>query len=121
MLFDIHMLKNYPPVNLNRDDTGSPKTCWFGGVQRGRISSQCQKRSWRKSDLFEREFKEIGVRWISLRLSEMLKQRGINESLIDTAVEKVVEYFVKDSKKAGRTKTIVFFSESEIEAIAQDI
>ena len=53
MLYEIHMLKNYPPTNLNRDDTGAPKTCVFGGVTRGRISSQCLKRSWRTSDLFE--------------------------------------------------------------------
>ena len=53
MLYEIHMLKNYPPTNLNRDDTGAPKTCTFGGVTRGRISSQCLKRSWRTSDLFK--------------------------------------------------------------------
>lgn len=47
MLLEMHMLKNYPATNLNRDDTGTPKTCIFGGVQRGRISSQCLKRSWR--------------------------------------------------------------------------
>jgi len=50
MLIEFHMLKNYPPVNLNRDDTGAPKNCFFGRVQRGRISSQCLKRSWRLSD-----------------------------------------------------------------------
>ena len=44
MLYEMHMLKNYPPVNLNRDDTGAPKTCMFGGTMRGRISSQCLKR-----------------------------------------------------------------------------
>ena len=26
MLIEIHMLKNYAPTNLNRDDTGAPKT-----------------------------------------------------------------------------------------------
>ena len=52
MLIEIHMLKNYPATTLNRDDSGAPKTCYFGGVQRGRISSQCQKRSWRTSPLF---------------------------------------------------------------------
>lgn len=45
MLYEIHMLKNYPSTNLNRDDTGTPKTCVFGGVARGRISSQCLKHS----------------------------------------------------------------------------
>jgi len=51
MLYEIHMLKNYPPVNLNRDDSGAPKSCIFGGVARGRVSSQCLKRSWRTSPL----------------------------------------------------------------------
>ena len=45
MLFEIHMLKNFPATNLNRDETGAPKTCYFGGSQRGRISSQCLKRT----------------------------------------------------------------------------
>ena len=36
MLIEIHMLKNYPPTNLNRDDLGSPKTCVFGGSNRSR-------------------------------------------------------------------------------------
>lgn len=52
MLYEIHMIKNYPPTNLNRDDTGAPKTCMFGGALRGRISSQCLKRSWRTSEIF---------------------------------------------------------------------
>jgi hypothetical protein len=45
MLIEIHILKNYSPSNLNRDDLGAPKTCFFGGVPRARISSQCIKRS----------------------------------------------------------------------------
>ena len=30
MLIEIHMLKNYPATNLNRDDMGAPKSCIFG-------------------------------------------------------------------------------------------
>lgn len=41
---DIHCLQSVPFANLNRDDTGSPKTAIFGGVPRIRISSQAQKR-----------------------------------------------------------------------------
>jgi len=48
----IHMIQNHAPANLNRDDLGAPKTCWFGGVLRARISSQCLKRSIRMSDVF---------------------------------------------------------------------
>ena len=64
MLYEIHMLKNYPPTNLNRDETGAPKTCLFGGVTRGRISSQCLKRSWRMSPTFR---EEIGEEYIGIR------------------------------------------------------
>ena len=42
---DIHVLLSSPYANLNRDDTGSPKTGHIGGVERARVSSQCQKRA----------------------------------------------------------------------------
>jgi CRISPR-associated protein Cas7/Cse4/CasC subtype I-E len=45
MLIEIHVLQNFAPANLNRDDTGSPKDCEFGGYRRARISSQCIKRN----------------------------------------------------------------------------
>ncbi len=52
MLIEIHMIQNHSPANLNRDDLGAPKTCMFGGVTRARISSQCLKRSIRRSPEF---------------------------------------------------------------------
>ena len=52
MLIEIHAIQNHSPANLNRDDLGAPKTCYFGGVLRSRISSQCIKRSIRMSDAF---------------------------------------------------------------------
>ena len=62
----LHILTNYGPSNLNRDDLGRPKTVVVGGVQRLRVSSQCLKRAWRTSDVFEAETgirtKELGVK-----------------------------------------------------------
>lgn len=52
MLIEIHAIQNHSPANLNRDDLGAPKTCYFGGALRSRISSQCLKRSIRMSDAF---------------------------------------------------------------------
>jgi CRISPR system Cascade subunit CasC len=49
----LHLLTAYPPANLNRDDSGTPKTAIFGGVQRLRVSSQSLKRAWRTSEVFE--------------------------------------------------------------------
>ena len=48
MNLELHMLQNVPPANLNRDDTGEPKSAVFGGVRRARVSSQCWKRAIRR-------------------------------------------------------------------------
>ena len=48
----LHLLTAYGPSNLNRDDTGRPKSVVFGGVSRLRISSQSLKRAWRTSEVF---------------------------------------------------------------------
>lgn len=45
MIIELHLLQSFPTSNLNRDDVGQPKTVTFGGVVRGRVSSQCLKRS----------------------------------------------------------------------------
>ena len=45
---DVHALHTVPPSNINRDDTGAPKTATFGGVVRHRVSSQAWKRAIRK-------------------------------------------------------------------------
>jgi len=50
----LHLLTAYPPANLNRDDQGSPKTAKMGGYDRLRVSSQCLKRTWRTSEIFEK-------------------------------------------------------------------
>jgi CRISPR system Cascade subunit CasC len=72
MLIEIHAIQNHSPANLNRDDLGAPKTCYFGGVLRSRISSQCLKRSIRMSD----EFKQLlgGVR--TRRLAQLIAPGG---------------------------------------------
>lgn len=50
----LHLLTFHGPSNINRDDTGRPKTAIIGGVERLRISSQAIKRAVRTSDLFKR-------------------------------------------------------------------
>lgn len=46
----IHALASYSAALLNRDDSGLAKRMPYGGAIRTRISSQCLKRHWRKSD-----------------------------------------------------------------------
>jgi len=53
MIVELHILQNFAPSNLNRDDTNSPKECQFGGYRRARISSQCIKRAIRWHRAFQ--------------------------------------------------------------------
>jgi CRISPR system Cascade subunit CasC len=45
---DIYAVQSFASHNLNRDDTGAPKSQTFGGIRRSRISSQCLKSAVRK-------------------------------------------------------------------------
>ncbi|MCC6240766.1 MAG: type I-E CRISPR-associated protein Cas7/Cse4/CasC [Phycisphaerales bacterium] len=78
MLIEIHMIQNHSPSNLNRDDLGAPKTCIFGGVTRARISSQCLKRSIRRSPEFAAALeKDGGVR--TRRLIEQIARAAVGD------------------------------------------
>jgi CRISPR system Cascade subunit CasC len=61
-IVDIHVLQTVPPSNINRDDTGSPKTAVYGGKLRARVSSQAWKRAMRQ--MFKERFDEheLGLR-----------------------------------------------------------
>lgn len=48
MYLDLYALQSVPPSNINRDDTGSPKTATYGGALRARVSSQAWKRAMRE-------------------------------------------------------------------------
>ena len=43
LFLDIHAIQILPPSNVNRDDTGSPKTAHFGGVTRARSVHRLEK------------------------------------------------------------------------------
>ncbi|MBD0708220.1 MULTISPECIES: type I-E CRISPR-associated protein Cas7/Cse4/CasC [unclassified Streptomyces] len=72
-ILDIHILQNVPPSNMNRDETGTPKSAYYGGVRRARVSSQAWKRATRKrfEELLPPE--ELGVR--TKKVVEALAQR----------------------------------------------
>ncbi|WP_333872996.1 type I-E CRISPR-associated protein Cas7/Cse4/CasC [Methylobacter sp.] len=78
----LHLLTAYPPANLNRDDQGSPKTAKMGGYDRLRVSSQCLKRTWRTSDLFQAAMSDhLGIRTklLGIDIYNQLIAGGIKE------------------------------------------
>ncbi|MFI0762459.1 type I-E CRISPR-associated protein Cas7/Cse4/CasC [Streptomyces anulatus] len=82
---DVHALQTVPPSNLNRDDTGAPKSAVYGGVPRARVSSQAWKRATRAyfSDEHLLEPNELGVR--TKKVAEVLAERI---SALDPAIER---------------------------------
>lgn len=128
MLYEIHMLKNYPPVNLNRDESGAPKSCMFGGTTRGRVSSQCLKRSWRTSPLLIQAIgaERLGIRTRKLPqlVSEKLKEMGVGQAYIDTVLPKISGFGNKDgteNKDGSYTAQIIFYAPEDIQAVAESI
>lgn len=84
IFLDVHALQTVPPSNLNRDDTGAPKSAVYGGVPRARVSSQAWKRATRGyfKDARLLDSAELGVR--TKKVAELLGAR-INE--LDASVD----------------------------------
>lgn len=102
MFVQIHMLQSVPPGNLNRDDAGQPKKCLFGGVTRGRISSQCLKRNMRLSPLFQEAFAEQlakRTKYLPRLVADAVVEAGvIPEKEIDGIKAGIAAQFKKEAK-----------------------
>ncbi len=121
MLIEIHQIKNYPTTCLNRDDTGAPKTCNFGGVLRGRISSQCLKRTWRTYPLFQKQLgTALGTRTRNMPrlVCDELAKEGQYGEYLDVVKDKLTAIANKGSTSdTGMTSQIVFYSPADIQAL----
>jgi len=124
MLIEVHMIRNYAPSNLNRDDTGSPKSCIFGGEPRGRISSQCLKRNIRVSEIMQEALGKDVFGKRTRKLPELLglelERRGMPKNFIKAAMKKATGFGNKDGKENEELKTaqIMFFSPADVAAVA---
>jgi CRISPR system Cascade subunit CasC len=97
MYLELHMLQNFAPSNLNRDDTGSPKECVFGGVSRARISSQCLKRSIRQSP----EFRRVVAGYQAIRTRRLIVEVAERLSGQQPAPERTTKIIADVFKEAG--------------------
>ncbi|MCW3476874.1 type I-E CRISPR-associated protein Cas7/Cse4/CasC [Limobrevibacterium gyesilva] len=119
----LHLLTFYPPANLNRDDTGRPKTAVIGGATRLRLSSQSLKRAWRTSDAFKAALDgHRGER--TQRLGEVIRDhliaRGTDAAKATRIARDIVPVFGKVKPEADknptRTEQLAFISAEEREA-----
>ena len=120
MLLELHLLQNFAPSNLNRDDTGSPKDCEFGGYRRARISSQCQKRAIRIAFAAEQLLPQANLAVRTTRLTDALTEQLVSAGRDGETARRVVEAAVRGvglRLKDGRTEYLLFLGRDEMEAI----
>lgn len=127
---DVHVLQSVPPSNLNRDDTGSPKTATYGGVRRARVSSQAWKRATRRDFSHFLQADRLGVR--TKRAVELLATRIKTLAPLDDAAATALAQAallaaglkVKPGRKAKDgdqplTEYLVFFSHLQLDRLAE--
>jgi CRISPR system Cascade subunit CasC len=83
MKVELHILQNFAPSNLNRDDTGAPKDCELGGYRRARISSQCLKRAVRDTFQTHGMFTENELAVRTKRIAENVADELVSKHMRD--------------------------------------
>lgn len=120
----LHLLTFVPPANLNRDDTGRPKTAVVGGATRLRLSSQALKRAWRTSEAFSSALAgHMGQR--TQRIGEVvlahLRAGGMDEAKSLAIAREIAGVFgkIKDAKDPdpAQTEQLAFISPEERTAV----
>ena len=126
LFIETHIIQNFAPCNLNRDDTGAPKDAIFGGFRRARISSQCLKKSVR--DMARRDAlvpaANMGLRTkkLAANITEALPQHRISddeakqEALLRVERGLASVGIVLDDK--GLSQYLIFLGRKEVEQLA---
>lgn len=113
MIIEFHILQSFPVSCLNRDDTGSPKSCVIGGVTRARVSSQAWKRAVRL------QMHDLGVK-LGLR----------TKKIVEVLKDKLVACGCEEEKAAACAKAVgdqlsddslIFLSDSEFTDLAEQV
>jgi len=131
MFVDVYAIQNVPPCNINRDDTGSPKSAFYGGALRARVSSQAWKRAMR--ELFPSLLPEgtFGVRTkhaailVAERIKELVPEMSDKDvEVYAVAVLGAADVSVVASKRAGSeegasvTQYLIFIAQPELDGLA---
>jgi len=121
LFVEFHLIQNFAPSNLNRDDTGAPKDALFGGHRRARVSSQCFKRAIRltsqKSTSIPAEFQGVRTKKLVQMIEERLAATGRTDAR--RRVEAALSAAGLKVKEDGRTEYLLFLGTKEIDGFAQ--
>ena len=107
---EYHILQSFPVTCLNRDDVGSPKTAVVGGVERGRVSSQCWKRQVR---LALRDL-DVHIAIRTKKIADMIEEHCTGDCSEDK------KDFIAHMASAIQSKdTLFYISDNELNALAK--
>lgn len=121
MLIEMHLIQNFAPSNLNRDDTGSPKDCEFGGYRRARISSQALKRAMRGAfkqyDLVPKDERATRTKRLKEEVGRRLATRGRDREQAEFVAEAALASVdLTIDPKTDKTQYLLYLGEQEISA-----
>lgn len=130
LYIDINVLQTVPSSNINRDDTGTPKTAMYGGVTRSRVSSQSWKRVIRQAFQKEGNDEDWLKGYRTKKVSALLSQRirDLKPDLDEDAATKAANDLLKAAglkvkldKKNGEflTGALLFVSKGQLNKLAQ--
>ncbi|MDO5027511.1 MAG: type I-E CRISPR-associated protein Cas7/Cse4/CasC [Tissierellia bacterium] len=122
LFLDVHAIQSLPPSNINRDDTGSPKTAQYGGVRRARVSSQSWKKAIRDYFYENGDLKNVGVR--SLEIVKYIADKILeldNAIDMDEALELADKVLNKANVKTKdkRVKALFFLGDTQARELAK--
>ncbi|BDR57038.1 type I-E CRISPR-associated protein Cas7/Cse4/CasC [Xylocopilactobacillus apis] len=120
LYLDINVLQAVPSSNINRDDTGAPKTALYGGVIRSRVSSQ----SWKRAMRHALNDKNLGSGLRTVKLAQLLKEKimSLDSSLSESDADNKVKEVFKSTgikQKKEDTAALLLVSQGQVEKIAQ--
>jgi CRISPR system Cascade subunit CasC len=121
LFVEFHLIQNFAPSNLNRDDTGAPKDAIFGGYRRARVSSQCFKRAIRlkaaEMASIPNEFQGVRTKKLKQLLETRLRYLGHEDA--GSRIEEALAGAGLKVKDDGKTEYLLFLGRGEIEGFAQ--
>lgn len=115
IVLGIHRIQSFPVSCLNRDDQGTPKSCYIGGTLRSRISSQCLKRAVRMQ--MHQDGMEIAMR---TRHAAELVASACKSEVTDEKMRYITQ-LVSALNEPGREDQFFYLVPAEVNALAEHV
>ena len=123
LFLDVHVIQTVPPSCVNRDDTGSPKTCVYGGVRRARVSSQSWKHAVREyfKDEFDESYSGVRTKRVIGMIADRINTISPEASDPLEMSRKVLEAagIKAKGKKEDELGALMFVSRTQIDNLAR--